>query len=72
MKAHADFCIIPLGDGVSVSEYIVACQEILNQAGLNATLHAYGTGIKRILPVAREQGTATPKVGAMRRGSLFG
>jgi len=46
VKVHADICVIPMGVGVSVSEYVVACQEILNQAGLETRLHAYGTNVE--------------------------
>jgi uncharacterized protein (TIGR00106 family) len=46
MKALADICIIPMGAGVSVSKYIVACEEIFNEAGLDTLLHAYGTNVE--------------------------
>ncbi len=46
MKVHADICVIPMGVGVSVSEYVVACQEILTRAGLETHLHAYGTNVE--------------------------
>lgn len=46
MNVHVDLCIVPLGVGVSVSRYIVACQEILDQHQLSHTLHAYGTNIE--------------------------
>ena len=46
MKVIVDLCVIPLGVGVSVSEYIAACERILNDAGLNTHLHAYGTNIE--------------------------
>ena len=46
MKALADICIVPMGVGVSVSEYIVACEEIFNEAGLDTHLHAYGTNVE--------------------------
>ena len=46
MKVIADFCVVPLGVGVSVSEYIVACERIFTDAGLNPQLHAYGTNIE--------------------------
>jgi uncharacterized protein (TIGR00106 family) len=46
MKAIADVCIVPIGVGVSVSEYIVACEQIFRDAGLNPQLHAYGTNIE--------------------------
>jgi len=46
MKAIADLCVVPLGVGVSVSEYVVACERILKEAGLKTHLHAYGTNIE--------------------------
>lgn len=46
MKAMADVCIIPIGVGVSVSKYIVACEEIFREAGLNPHIHAYGTNVE--------------------------
>lgn len=46
MNIIIDLCLVPLGVGVSVSRYIVACQEILDEAGLKSALHAYGTNIE--------------------------
>lgn len=46
MNVIIDVCIIPMGVGVSVSEYVVACHEILQNAGLNTQLHAYGTNVE--------------------------
>ena len=46
MKVIVDFCLIPLGTGISLSPYIAACQKILQQAGLPHSLHAYGTNIE--------------------------
>lgn len=46
MKVIVDLCVVPLGVGVSVSEYVVACERILKQAGLKTQLHAYGTNIE--------------------------
>lgn len=46
MKVLADFCIVPLGVGVSLSTYIAACEEILRDAGLQPRLHAYGTNVE--------------------------
>jgi uncharacterized protein (TIGR00106 family) len=46
MKAIADVCVVPLGVGVSVSEYVVACEQIFREAGLNPQLHAYGTNVE--------------------------
>lgn len=41
-----DFCIIPLGVGLSLAPYIRKCQEILKKAKLKTNLHAYGTNIE--------------------------
>ena len=46
MKVIADLCVVPLGVGVSVSEYIAACERVLAQAGLKTQLHAYGTNVE--------------------------
>ena len=46
MKVIADFCIVPIGVGVSVSPYVAACQKVLEQAGLEFRMHAYGTNIE--------------------------
>jgi uncharacterized protein (TIGR00106 family) len=46
LKVIADLCVVPLGVGVSVSEYVVACERILVEAGLKTQLHAYGTNIE--------------------------
>ncbi|WP_308367929.1 MULTISPECIES: MTH1187 family thiamine-binding protein [unclassified Microbulbifer] len=46
MKVHADLCVIPIGVGVSVSDYIVECQRVLRDAGLKHRMHAYGTNIE--------------------------
>lgn len=45
MKVTVDLCVIPLGVGVSLSEYIAACQKVLQEAGLETHLHAYGTNV---------------------------
>lgn len=46
MKVIVDLCVIPIGVGVSVSEYVAACHEIFQEKGLATTLHAYGTNIE--------------------------
>jgi len=46
MHVIMDLCVVPMGVGVSVSEYVVACQVILAEAGLKTSLHAYGTNIE--------------------------
>lgn len=46
MKVIVDLCVVPLGVGVSVSEYVTACERVLTDAGLETRLHAYGTNIE--------------------------
>lgn len=46
MKVIVDFCIVPIGVGVSLSRYIAACQTVLESSGLDTRLHAYGTNIE--------------------------
>ncbi|MDB6062469.1 MAG: hypothetical protein JWM78_2572 [Verrucomicrobiaceae bacterium] len=46
MKVIVDFCVIPLGVELSLSPYIAECQRILDDAGLQHKLHAYGTNIE--------------------------
>ncbi len=46
MNVIVDLCVIPLGVGVSVSEYVAACERVLKDAGLSHQLHAYGTNIE--------------------------
>jgi len=46
MKAVVDLGVVPIGVGVSLSEYVAACQRVLDEAGLETRLHAYGTNIE--------------------------
>ena len=46
MKVILDLCVVPVGVGTSVSEHVAACQRVLDDAGLNHTMHAYGTNIE--------------------------
>ncbi len=46
MKVIADLCVALLGVGTSVAEYAAACVRILEEAGLEIPLHAYGTNIE--------------------------
>ena len=43
----ADFSIVPMGVGTSVSSYVAACDAILKDPLLNLTtqLHSYGTNV---------------------------
>ncbi|NOZ03986.1 MAG: MTH1187 family thiamine-binding protein [FCB group bacterium] len=46
MKVIADLCVVPMGVGLSVSDYVAECERILKAAGLKIKLHAYGTNIE--------------------------
>ena len=46
MNVIVDFCIVPIGVGVSLSDYVVRCQEVLRDSGLDHAMHAYGTKIE--------------------------
>lgn len=46
MKVMIDFCIVPLGIGVSVSPYVTATQKVFEEAGLNYVLHGFGTNVE--------------------------
>jgi uncharacterized protein (TIGR00106 family) len=46
MKVIADFCLIPIGVGVSTSKYVAECEKIFTEAQLNHSLHAYGTNVE--------------------------
>ena len=46
MNVIVDLCVVPLGVGVSKSKYVAQCQRVLDEAGLEHRLHAYGTSIE--------------------------
>lgn len=46
MKVMVDLCVVPIGVGVSVSEYVAACERVITAAGLDSQLHPYGTVIQ--------------------------
>jgi uncharacterized protein (TIGR00106 family) len=46
MNVMIDLCVVPVGVGVSVSDYVTACQRIIQSAGLSHQMHAYGTNIE--------------------------
>jgi len=46
MKVIVDFCLVPIGTGVSLSPYIAACERVLADNRLKTALHANGTNIE--------------------------
>lgn len=41
-----ELCVVPLGVGASLSDYIAACARVLAESGLSHEMHAYGTNIE--------------------------
>lgn len=46
MQVMIDLCVVPMGVGVSVSEYVAECERLIRAAGLESELHPYGTVIE--------------------------
>ncbi len=70
MEVILDFCVVPIGVGVSVSKYIAECQKILKKNGLNYKLHAYGTNVEgdwdKVFAAVKECHETIHKMGAPR------
>jgi uncharacterized protein (TIGR00106 family) len=46
MHVIAEFSVIPIGIGVSLSKYVAECEKILSASGLTYELHANGTNVE--------------------------
>ena len=46
MNATAEFSVIPLGVGVSLSPYVTKCKRVLQERDIKHELHASGTNIE--------------------------
>ena len=46
MNVMIDLCVVPIGVGTSVSEYVAACERVFQDAGLSHQMHAYGTNVE--------------------------
>ena len=70
MRVIADFCIVPLGVGVSLSKYVAVCEKVLRDAELKVQLHAYGTNVegewKDVFDALRRCHEVIHKMGAPR------
>ncbi len=70
MQVILDLCVVPLGVGVSVSEYVAACHKVLQQTGLKVHLHAYGTNIEgewdQVMAAVKQCHEAVHAMGAPR------
>ena len=45
MKVLIDISVIPMGVGISVSQYVAECQKVFKESGLTHTMHAFGTNV---------------------------
>lgn len=75
MKVIMDLTIVPIGVGVSVSKYVVACQEVIDNAGLKNKLHAYGTNIEgewdEVFAVVKKCHEVVHEMGAPRISTMI-
>ena len=46
MQVIADFTVVPIGVGVSLSKYVAACERVLNEMNVAHELHANGTNVQ--------------------------
>ncbi len=46
MNVIMDLCVIPIGEGTSVSKWIAETQKILKNSSLKYKMHSYGTNIE--------------------------
>ena len=70
MNVIIDLCVVPIGVGLSVSKYVAACHELINEAGLVSELHAYGTNIEgewdKVFAVVKKCHERIHEMGALR------
>lgn len=75
MKVIAEFCLVPLGVGVSLSPYVATCERELERAGLKFVLHANGTNIEgewdAVMTAVRRCHEAVHAMGAPRIGTTL-
>ena len=70
MNVVVDLCVIPIGVGVSLSEYIAECERVIRKAGLSFEMHPYGTNIEgdwdAVFAAVRECHARVHEMGAPR------
>lgn len=75
MNVLVDICVVPMGVGVSVSKYVVECQNIFDSAGLNHQMHAYGTNVEgdwdTVMAAVKQCHEKMHEMGAPRVGSTL-
>jgi uncharacterized protein (TIGR00106 family) len=75
MQVIADFMLIPIGVGVSLSPYVAACEKVLAQSGLKHELHPNGTNVEgdweQVLAAIRRCHEAVHAMGAPRISTVI-
>ena len=75
MNVLVDICVLPMGVGVSVSKYVVACQRIFEAADLSHEMHAYGTNVEgewdKVMTAVKECHDKMHEMGAPRVSSTL-
>ena len=70
MHVMIDLCVVPIGIGVSVSQYIAECQRIIERSGLASQMHPYGTVIEgewdAVMAVVKQCHQSVHEMGAPR------
>lgn len=70
MNVIAEFTVVPVGVGLSLSEYVAVCERILAETGLSYELHANGTNVEgewdRVLGAIKDCHTALHEMGVPR------
>ena len=75
MNVLIDICVVPMGVGVSVSQYVAECQRIFQAAGLSYQMHSYGTNVEgewdTVMAAVKECHERLHAMGAPRIGSTL-
>ena len=70
-----DLCIVPIGVGTSLSQYITECEKIIQKKGLTCLLHAYGTNIEgpwdEVMEAVKECHEKIHQMGAPRINTII-
>lgn len=75
MNVIMDLCVVPIGVGTSVANYVAACEKVLQGAGLSHKLHAYGTNIEGnwddVMAAVKQCHETVHKMGAPRISTII-
>ena len=75
MHVIADFTVVPIGVGVSLSAYVAACERVLEDAGVAHALHANGTNVQgdwdAVMAAIKRCHEVVHEMGAPRISTIF-